>query len=445
MSAGGGLPSLDSLLAPFSLAPDRPLAVGVSGGPDSMALLLLAADHSRATGRPVHALTVDHGLRAEAAVEAQQVAAWAALLDIPHHTLSEAHDVRPHADIQAWARALRYRLMGAWCAQHGMAALLVAHTQDDQAETFMLRLGRGSGVDGLAAMSPDTTRDGMRLLRPFLSVRRESLLSLLADREQAFFKDPSNDDARHARVRMRGLMPQLSQEGMTAQRLAATAERMAVAREALDGWTRAHIRSCVTFHGGGYAEVDRAAFLDVPEEIQLRSLVALVRGIGGGVYRPRLAHTKSLLSRLCGPGFTGATLAGLRFEARAHGLIVCREGRALAAPQSLENASACVWDGRFDVSVQGAGANRGLRVGALGGQNWRDVRGLSGMPAYPAIVGAALPAVFRGKDLVEIPGFSSFSGASGPAAVAHFVAPMRAGLVSGPIATGSSIPFSDQG
>ena len=157
-------------MRPFGLAPDAPVAVAVSGGPDSMALLVLAADEAQRSGRVLHALTVDHGLRADAGAEARQVGRWAQALGVPHTVLTHTGDA-PRASVQAAARGIRYRLMADWCAAHDMAALLVAHTREDQAETFLLRLARGSGVDGLSAMATDTTRNGMRLLRPLLDVR----------------------------------------------------------------------------------------------------------------------------------------------------------------------------------------------------------------------------------------------------------------------------------
>lgn len=437
MSGAGTVPSAEALLAGVDLPDGAPIAVAVSGGPDSMALLHLAAEHGRLTGREVTALTVDHGIRPEAAEEALQVAAWCAALGVPHYILASDAPA-PAADIQAWARHLRYRLMGAWCREQGVAALLVAHSRDDQAETFLLRLGRGSGVDGLASMARDVTRDGLRILRPLLATSREDLRAFLAERGQDFIQDPSNNDTRHARVRMRRLMPALAAEGMTAARLAETAGRLAIARDALDGWMRAHVRASVRFFGTGHAVMDQAAFCDVPEDIGLRALAALVRGVGGGVYRPRLAHTTSLLARLREAGFKGATLGGLRFQARGAEVLVCREGRALAGPVRLRDGQ-FDWDGRFSVRVDHAAAES-LQVAALGAANWRDIRHQPGLPQLPAMVGGSLPALYREGELVDIPGFSTPDRAGDLSARAVFVAPARAGLAAGPIATGQAKP-----
>lgn len=138
-------------LGPFEREPR--LAVAVSGGPDSMALLLLAQEWAAARGGRVSALTVDHGLRAELSAEAAQVAQWAGLLGVSHVALTWIGD-KPTADIQAAAREARYCLLEEWCAASGVFHLLLAHHRDDQAETFLLRLARGSGLDGLAAIAP---------------------------------------------------------------------------------------------------------------------------------------------------------------------------------------------------------------------------------------------------------------------------------------------------
>ena len=161
MQSGDGLLPADAITADHfnelmtACLPDGAggdVAVAVSGGADSMALCLLAQGWAKAQGVRLFALTVDHGLRADAAAEARQVGQWLSGHDIEHHVLGH-EDPPPRANIQAWARELRYRLMEDWCAQHGVPLLLVAHHLEDQAETLLLRLARGSGVDGLAAMA----------------------------------------------------------------------------------------------------------------------------------------------------------------------------------------------------------------------------------------------------------------------------------------------------
>ncbi|MGH6981766.1 MAG: tRNA lysidine(34) synthetase TilS, partial [Stellaceae bacterium] len=187
-------------LGPFERRPR--VAVAVSGGADSMALLLLAREWAAARQGDVTALTIDHKLRPEAAKEARRVARWCKARGVVHRTLAW-RGKKPKGDIQAAARAARYRLLEDWCVDAGVLHLLLAHHQDDQAETFLLRLARGSGLDGLAAIAPVAERPGCRLLRPLLAMSHGRLVATLEARGQVWLDDPSNDNERYARVRMR--------------------------------------------------------------------------------------------------------------------------------------------------------------------------------------------------------------------------------------------------
>lgn len=165
-------------LGPFERPPR--LAVAVSGGADSLALTLLADEWARSRGGAVLALTVDHGLRPEAADEARMVGRWLAARGIAHAILHYRGE-RPVANIQARARALRYRLLLDRCRAEGVVHLLIAHHREDQSETVLLRLGRGSGVSGLAAMRPIMEMPEARILRPLLSIPRARLAETCPD------------------------------------------------------------------------------------------------------------------------------------------------------------------------------------------------------------------------------------------------------------------------
>src|SRR5262249_20106992 len=185
---------------PFESRPH--LAVAVSGGRDSMALALLVAAWAERRGGRVTAITVDHGLRPEAAAEARQVGRWLRAHGITHRTLRW----RPPAGalpggLQAAARAGRYAPPCGWGRPRGVLHLALAHQQEDQAETLLLRLARGSGLDGLAAMAPIAERMGVRLLRPLLSVPRARLRATLVAAPQPWIDDPSNENPAHARIR----------------------------------------------------------------------------------------------------------------------------------------------------------------------------------------------------------------------------------------------------
>ena len=318
-----------------------PWAVAVSGGSDSMALMVLCTAWARVNHRPMPmVLTVDHGLRAASATDALQVVNWASAHGLSSKIL-RWKDPKPHKNIQSQAREARYRLLGRFCLDHGIRSLAVAHNQDDQAETVLLRLARGSGVDGLAAMRavaalpvPDPQFAFLRLLRPLLGVTRCSLQATLQACGQPWLTDPSNDNPRYARVRMRTALAHLAQEGIDSARLAKTAVLMDRARQALDEGASALCHRVADFDNAGYARLQAAELVAAPKELALRALAAVLGSVGGSIYRPRLARLERLYGTLQQdldgkPEVMGrgATLAGCRIV-RAKGEIgraSCRE------------------------------------------------------------------------------------------------------------------------
>ena len=294
---------------------DTQLAVAVSGGGDSLALLLLAA---RAFPGRVTALTVDHGLRAAAAAEAAGVAAQCAALGVPHVTLRWDGD-KPHANIQAAARTARYALMGNWCADHGAALLLTAHHADDQAETLIMRLQRGSGSAGLAGIrAARPLVAGVTLVRPLLGVRRAALAALVAAAGWRAVDDPSNADRRFDRTAARALLAQIP--AFDVPRLAAIAAHLAGAEAALD-W--AAVRA---WAGGAESTANRIA-LDVaglPDELVRRLVLRAIATLNPAAdpSGPQLAVLQTRLAA----GGTG-TLAGVKARGGAVWVFSCAAPR----------------------------------------------------------------------------------------------------------------------
>ncbi len=252
------------------------LVLAVSGGPDSTALLLLAAKWraKRKHGPKLLAITVDHGLRKEAAAEARQVARLAKKLGVPHRTLNWT-GVKPKSGLQEKARAARYRLLAEAAAKTGASHILTAHTLDDQAETVLMRLLRGSGPTGLAAMARETPlrATDITLLRPFLEIPKARLVATLRKAKIAFADDPSNRDPRFTRVRMRGLMPALAEEGLGAKRLVLLAQRLRRAEAALEAAVdRAAELAQGAWDSGGYIRMEARHFAALPAEVALRFL-----------------------------------------------------------------------------------------------------------------------------------------------------------------------------
>jgi tRNA(Ile)-lysidine synthase len=221
------------LFAPWKSAPA--IVVAVSGGPDSIALMWLAARWRRALGRGprLFAVTVDHGLRAAAAREAREVKRLARILELPHRTM-RWQGAKPRTGLPAAARAARYRLLVQAARGVGATHIFTAHTRDDQAETLLMRMLRGSGIAGLAAMARETERGGVLLARPFLDVSKSQLVATLGKAKINFADDPSNRDLTFARPRIRALIPALAAEGGDIRNLVRLASRLGRANTAVE-------------------------------------------------------------------------------------------------------------------------------------------------------------------------------------------------------------------
>ena len=263
------------------------LVLAVSGGPDSMALMWLAARWRRslARGPRLIAVTVDHGLRAEAAREAREVKRLAHTLDLPHRTLRWT-GTKPTTGLPAAARAARYRLLARAARASGAAHILTAHTRDDQAETLLMRLVRGSGIAGLAAMARQSERDGVLLARPLLQVSKSQLVATLKKAKIGFADDPTNRDPHFTRPRLRAIMPALAAEGGDARNLARLASRLARANAAVevlvDGAERylALMDRDAPRAGFDGKIFDLEAFAAIPEEIRVRLLLRAINRFG---------------------------------------------------------------------------------------------------------------------------------------------------------------------
>jgi len=386
-----------ALMAPFEPFEPKPhVAVAVSGGADSLALSLLAHDWARTRGGAITALTVDHGLRAESAAEAAKVGNWLAARGIAHHVLRWSGP-RAARGVQAAARSARYRLLEAWCAEAGVFHLLLAHHLDDQAETVLLRLARGSGLDGLAGMAAMLEHAPCRLLRPFLDVPRPRLAATLESAGQSWIDDPSNRDAAYARARLRRDMPALAAHGLTALRLARTAARLAGTRRAIEADVAALLARAASIHPAGFAWLDGQSIAAAPEEFGLRALAALVTMIGGAEYPPRSERLARLHGELSRGLAKGRTLGGCRILPRRPAVLICREPAALAPPVPVPPSGRVAWDGRFRLTVPSR-APAGLTLGALGTAPL-DVP----MDGVPKAARPGLPALRRGNAVVAVP------------------------------------------
>ncbi|HXB80382.1 MAG TPA: tRNA lysidine(34) synthetase TilS [Bradyrhizobium sp.] len=267
------------------------IVLAVSGGPDSLALMWLAARwrHALTRGPRLLAVTIDHGLRREAAREAREVKRLARSLGLTHRTMRWT-GAKPKSGLPAAARSARYRLLVKAARESGATHILTAHTRDDQAETLLMRLVRGSGIAGLSAMARESEREGVRLARPLLDVPKSQLIATLRKAKLGFADDPTNRDVSFTRPRLRALMPALAAEGGDARNLARLASRLARANTAIellvDGAERyLTLRDRMTAAPSDADVVaaksfDARAFAAMSDEIRLRLLLRAINRFG---------------------------------------------------------------------------------------------------------------------------------------------------------------------
>ena len=312
------------------------LVLAVSGGPDSTALMVLAARwrQSLKVKPALIAVTIDHGLRAESGREAAAVGRLARKLGLPHRILRWT-GAKPKAGLQRAARAARYRLLADAARKAKASHVLTAHTLDDQAETVLIRMSRGSGVTGLGAMArmsalPGAGQEPIKLVRPLLDIPKARLIATLRAAKIAYADDPSNRDPRFTRARLRGLMPALAREGLDARRLSLLARRLKRADTAIEAAVdRAEAELALTPSASGSIAFDAAGYARLPAEIALRLIGrALARtGNEGPVELAKLEALKAALDAAQNAG-------NARFRRSLAGAMVTLTGRQIAVERA---------------------------------------------------------------------------------------------------------------
>jgi tRNA(Ile)-lysidine synthase len=328
------------------------LVIAVSGGPDSTALLVLAARWAKrlkSKAPKLLAATVDHGLRRQAAAEAASVRRLARRLSVAHQTL-RWRGKKPESGLQEAARAARYRLLAQAAGRAGYAHILTAHTLDDQAETVLFRLARGSGLAGLSAMTsptplPTDESQKMLLVRPFLNIAKSRLVATLQAAGIAYSEDPSNSDPRFTRARLRGLIPALGREGLDARALSRLAARMRRADSAIEFAVAAAQAALAPapWPQRGPVVFEFGRFADLPAEVGLRLLGRAIAHTGseGPVELGKLEVLYEAV-RKAAPHRVRRTLAGALVTVASGRLTVERAParRTAAMPQNRKSGFA---------------------------------------------------------------------------------------------------------
>lgn len=382
------------------------IAVGVSGGADSMALTMLAHRWAVERGGSVLALTVDHGLRQDAADEAAVVGRRLAAWGVRHETLRWEGD-KPRSGIQDAARGARRLLLSERCRAEGILHLALAHHRDDQAETVLLRLSRGSGPDGLAAMAAFRWDRDVRLIRPLLDLSHVRLVATCAVLGQSWVEDPSNRNPAYARARLRAAGQALAGEGLSAEALALTAWRCARSRSALEHQTAGLLAESVAIQPEGWAMVDAGRLLAAPDDLALRALGRVLVAVGGEPYAPKAEAVARLLKALRAAPGRGRTLGGCVLTPHRAGLAVAREPAAAVERLAVEPGRPVWWDRRFMIQARASAT-----VARLGAEGWAELRARNPdleRLKLPVAARESLPALWAGARLLACPAVQSAS------------------------------------
>ncbi len=376
----------------FGANPPKAIGVAVSGGSDSTALLHLMHHWAGGAGVTLHAVTVDHGLRDAAADEAKSVARMCASLGVDHYTLRWT-GWEGKGNLQDQARRARYRLMAGWARERGIEMIALGHTVEDQAETFLMRLARGSGVDGLSGMATRRVSDGVTWVRPVLLQRRQDLRDYLQRHGIGWIDDPTNEDERFDRVKIRKAMQVLADLGLDAERLAGTAQDLQFARIALEQQTREAAERIATVENGDVV-LDHMQYRRLSVEIGARLFSHALCWVSSAQYRPRrMALIGAEYSADIGKV---STLHGCLITANKNEIRITREHQAVKETVCPTDAA---WDNRWQFDGP---HETGLELRALGAKglaecpDWRA----TGMPRTSLL---ASPSVWRKDSLIAAP------------------------------------------
>lgn len=389
-----------SLLTEFNNALvhiNPPVAVAVSGGADSMALLLLAKNWAEQKGGEVIALTVDHGLRPESAQEAHHIHTWATTRGLKHVILTWEGE-KPISHLQEKAREARYRLLLAWCQAHHVPTLLLGHHAQDQEETFWLRLSSGSGLVGLAGMKKERVKDGIKFVRPLLDISPHTLKEFLQSQKQEWIEDPSNKNKKFFRGRFRAF---LQEEGLSSERLLKTIGKLQEDADFIQEVLKETLEKLIKFHKEGYVSFPIENFNALHPALAKRVLAALMQWFSGKRYPPRSQQLEGVLKKL--KAQRSFTTGSIYWFHKQEQIYLSREPSAIERPLLLQDVrTPLLWDQRFWIDPEiRAFFPAEARVGSakFGAAN-------SSLPLaskIPRRIWPSLPAIWVKEEVVAIP------------------------------------------
>jgi tRNA(Ile)-lysidine synthase len=400
-----------SVLETLQLRAHAPLALAVSGGPDSVALAICALRWAQTNNTKLIAFIVDHALRPQSGDEAAQTQKTLTQLGINSEILRWEHApivTRLHST----ARKARYQLLTDACKKHGADTLMLAHQREDQAETILMRLAKGSGIDGLAGMAMKSESEGVHLLRPLLAFPKERLIATCENAKISFITDPSNMSDQFARGRLRRVLPFLEKEGFTADRLIDLGHRAAEARDALDHYAKIFIQQHAQQDVAGVIRIDLEAMISQPRAIIQRVMTSALQAIYAQDYAPEYTALNSLITTLLAPdAMPPRTLHGCLMSLTEKYIVIMREYAGITDAPILRPGETTLWDDRWNVTLSPEASAGDYIIRPLGNPPQNVIEKLA--PGLTRMVPqgrarASLPSLWQGRTNAESLSFIPF-------------------------------------
>ena len=377
----------------FAAPPAGSMGLAISGGSDSMALFFSALAQFGANR--LYGVTVEHGLREGAAQEALFVAKICAANGV-HHKVLKLKNLTHGSNLQARARAARYDALTAWAKEHSIQHICLGHSQTDVAETFLLRLARGSGVSGLAALAPAFKKGDVTFHRPLLHESRENLQAFLKKMGQGWCNDPSNRDTAFERVKIRQALPTFAELGLDAAGLANTAQRLAKARDVLHSATQTLAQSACTQVGNAIC-IDLKKLEDAAPDLTHRLYAWAVQWVAGAEYAPRAAALQRFV--MSEKDATLGGCVGVKTKDAQHW--IGREYAKIATLPSAKEGNA--WDQKWQIDALGA-IYSGVMLAPLGPHGYRQIKAHSPpIHILPRKIALSAPSLWQGDSLLSCP------------------------------------------
>lgn len=339
-----------------NIAHNDKVAVAISGGVDSIVLLHLIITWTKKNNfsLPI-ALTVDHKLRPESQKEAEFVVNYAKELGVEESFILNWEKKGIKGSVQAQARHARYKLLTEWCKDNNIKYLFVAHHKDDQAETFLLRLERGSGIDGLSSMDYKSYMNGICILRPLLDFSRSDIEEYAQSYGLKWVEDKSNQDVKYRRTLYRALLKASDNQEVLTGRISLAAMHMKRAAKALKHYTRLALNDCINIHDLGYIEIKFSQFKELPEEIALRIVLYSLMAIGGKCYKPRFSKLIVIFNEILQKNSAiNRTFSGCIIKKHEENVLIIREASKIQEMTvNLPLKEPIEWDNRFSCEILG--------------------------------------------------------------------------------------------